>query len=130
MKRKRAIIFSFLLAVPLSAFASGQVMINGVVVANGNDVVISNGRIIVDGNDVTGKAAKTLNVEVHGNVASLTVDAANAVSVSGSVGNIKTQSGDVRSGDVSGSVQTMSGDITCGKVGGGVSSMSGDVSVK
>lgn len=105
---------------------TNRIVINGVVVSGGKNIVVSNGRVVVDGQDVT-PDAKDIRIEVHGSVDSLDVDACNAISVTGSAGSIKTQSGDVRCGDVHGSVKTMSGDVHCGAVSGGVETMSGDI---
>lgn len=100
----------------------------GSVSISGRSVVIQNGRVVVDGKDVTGDDAKIINIEIQGNVESVSADVCNTISVTGSVGTVKTQSGDVRCGDVADSVKTMSGDITCGSIGGDASTMSGDIS--
>lgn len=104
------------------------IKINGsTIVSNGRSVVIAGGRVIVDGKDVTGDDAKNINIEIHGDIESLSADVCNTISVTGSARTVKTQSGDIRCGDVAGSAQTMSGDITCGSVGGDASTMSGDI---
>jgi hypothetical protein len=93
----------------------------------GNSVVITNGKIIINGKDVT-PDSKEINISVEGNIDELKVDACNKVSITGSVKNIATKSGDVEvTGDVDGSIQTMSGDVYCGHVQGSISTMSGDV---
>lgn len=93
----------------------------------GNSITITNGKVIIDGKDTT-PDAKEINISVDGNIEELNVDACNKVFVNGSVGDIRTQSGDVDvSGDVSGMISTMSGDVKCGNVGGKISTMSGDV---
>ena len=103
------------------------IRINGVTITGGRSISVSNGRVIVDGKDVTGEEAKTINIAVHGDISDLSVDACDVASITGMVGKVKPQSGDVRCGDVSGSVQTMSGDVSCGAVAGDVSTMSGDI---
>ena len=45
----------------------------------------------------------------------------------GTVGRVKTMSGDVHCGDVTGDVSTMSGDVTCGSIAGSAQTMSGDI---
>lgn len=104
------------------------IKINGVSITTTgrSSLVITNGRVIVDGKDVTPDATQ-IHIEVQGDVGSIEADACDRVSVTGSVGTVKTMSGDVRCGDVSGTVTTMSGDVTCGRVEGSVSTMSGDV---
>jgi len=94
---------------------------------SGNSVVVTNGKVLINGKDVTPES-KDINISVEGNIEELKVDACNKVSVTGSVKNIATKSGDVDvTGDVDGSIQTMSGDVDCGHVQGSVSTMSGDV---
>lgn len=105
-----------------------RVTINGTTITSSGrcNVVVVNGRVIVDGRDVT-PDAKQVRIEVQGDIQTLQVDACEAVHVTGTVGEVMTQSGDVRCGNVSGSVQTMSGDVTCAAVAGRVSTMSGDI---
>lgn len=104
-----------------------KIQINGMSIVGGRNITITNGRVIVDGKDVTGDDAKTITIEIQGDVAELSADMCTTITVTGTVGKIKTQSGNVRCGDVSGSVQTMSGDVSCGAVAGDVSTMSGDI---
>ncbi len=106
-----------------------KVIINGKTYVGGNNITISGNRVIVDGKDMT-PDAKDIHIEVTGNVSNLSVDCCNSVRVSGTVGELSTQSGDVTCGDVGGSVSSMSGDIRCGSVGGSVKTMSGDISHK
>ena len=103
------------------------ISINGLKITGGRSVVISGGRVIVDGKDVTGEDAKTINIEIHGDVRELSADVCDTISVTGSVGKIKTQSGSIQCNDVTGLVQTMSGSVSCGKIGGDASTMSGDI---
>lgn len=94
---------------------------------SGSNVVVINGKVIVNGKDVT-PDSKEINIIIDGDIDELRVDSCNKVSVTGNVGDIKTQSGDVKiKGDVTGQIQTMSGDVDCLNVGGSISTMSGDV---
>lgn len=95
----------------------------------GNNITVSNNRIIIDGKDITDTLPeqKTYNIEVTGDIQSLDVDACNSLTVKGTVGSIKTLSGDVDCGDVTGSVSTMSGDVKCKNISGSVSTMSGKI---
>lgn len=103
------------------------IKINGNSISYNGSIVVSNGKVTVNGVDVT-PDAKEINIVVEGDTDKIQVDACNSFNVSGSVGSIKTMSGDVDvHGDVTGSVQTMSGDVDCGNIGGSVSSMSGDI---
>lgn len=103
------------------------VIINGKTYTGHGSITVINGRVTIDGKDVT-PDAKDIRIEVNGNVESLSVDACNSINVTGNVGDISTQSGDVKCGDVTGSVQSMSGDVRCGNVKGNVKTMSGDIS--
>jgi len=97
---------------------------------SGNSIVVTNGKVFINGKDVT-PDSKEINISVEGSVEELKVDACNKVSVTGSVKNISTKSGDVDvTGDVDGDIQTMSGDVDCGHVQGSVSTMSGDIKHK
>lgn len=104
------------------------VKINGINIQSDNsrNVTIKNGRVIVDGKDVTPEA-KNITIAVEGNIDSLSVDECNSLDIIGSVGSVKTMSGDVHCDDITGSVTTMSGDVRCGNIGGNVSTLSGDV---
>ena len=95
----------------------------------GNNITVSNNQIIIDGKDVTDSLPeqKTYNIEVTGDIQTLNVDACNNLTVKGTVGSIKTLSGDVDCGDVTGSVTTMSGDVECKNISGSVSTMSGKI---
>lgn len=96
---------------------------------NGRSVQITNNRVIIDGVDVTGQLPeqKEYKIEINGNIDKIHCDRCNTISVTGDVGGVSTQSGDIECGTVSGSISTMSGDVDCGHVGGSISTMSGDV---
>lgn len=102
------------------------VIINGKTITAGRNITVSGNRVFVDGKDMT-PDAKDIRIEVNGNLESLSADACHTINVAGSVGDVATQSGDVKCGDVSGSVNTMSGDVRCGAVSGNVRTMSGDI---
>lgn len=106
-----------------------MININGKVYA-GNSVQISGGNILIDGKPAEGyPEAKQINITVSGNIERLECDMGR-VYVTGDVGDIQTQSGDVNAtGDIRGSVSTMSGDVKCkGAISGSVKTMSGDIS--
>lgn len=122
------ILTPILLALAMSASAAGTVRINGAPAGSGNNIVIANGRVFVDGIvAVHANDARAINIEITGNIAVLSADVANVISVTGSAGRVETQSGNVQTGDVAGSVETMSGSVNCGKIGGDVTTMSGSV---
>ena len=106
-----------------------MVTINGISYS-GNNVFVSGNKIIIDGKDVT-PDAKTITIQVDGNIDNLSVDVCNSISITGSVGKIKTQSGDVNiGGDVQGNVETLSGDVDAFIIHGNVKTMSGDIKTK
>lgn len=93
---------------------------------HGEKVSIAGGKVLIDGTEVASEASK-LQIHIEGNIQQLQVDAAQSITVSGSAGDVRTHSGDVKCGAVSGSVQTESGDVSCGDVGGSVATSSGDI---
>ena len=107
------------------------IRINGTTItqtSNGRTVIVQRGRVIVDGKDVTPKGEeKAIHISIEGNLDSLQVDVCDRIEISGSAGNVSTQSGGIQCGDVQGSIQTMSGDVRCGTVAGNVNTMSGDL---
>lgn len=105
-------------------------IINGKVYPDGN-VSITNNTVYINGKRMDGlDNEKIIIIEITGNVDTLNVDACSKIVVNGTVGNVKTLSGDVDCQDISGSVQTMSGDVDANNIGGSVSTMSGDVKYK
>lgn len=94
----------------------------------GGNSVVQNGRVVIDGRAVTDDdEAKVVHIEIRGDVAELSVDVCETLSIVGAVDTVTTQSGNVRYGDVSGSVKTMSGNILCDNVAGSVKTMSGNI---
>ena len=98
---------------------------NGVTVIDGTsyrgtNIQITGKRVIVDGVDQNADLGPVIDVQVHGDVESLDLEAGTVKAES--VGTIKTVSG-----DVSGPVSTVSGDVQAGAVSGPVSTISGDV---
>lgn len=118
---------------PCSLRIMNVVTINGKTYKVEGKVSIVNGIIFVNGKkfqnyEESEKDKKVINIAIEGDVEKIDVDACDSITVSGSVKNIKTMSGDVEiHGDVNGDVKTMSGDVDCGNVAGDVSSMSGDI---
>jgi hypothetical protein len=118
-----------------------SVIINGVKYT-GNSVVVKNNKVIIDGIEIK-SYANAVTITVEGDVEELTVDFCDSLVVSGNVGSLNTQSGnvkckdvignlnltsgDVECGNIEGSVQTLSGDIKCRNIGGGVHTSSGDI---
>lgn len=97
---------------------------------SGNNISINDDHIIIDGRSVLTGSDKVINIAIVGDVSSLQVDVCEKIGVKGSVGTVKTQSGNVECGNVSGSVKTMSGNVECGTVEGSVSTMSGNIKRK
>ncbi len=105
-----------------------KITINGTSInLSGRSVTIVDGKVIIDGQDVTPANSKVINIEVHGDVHDICADACSSISVSGSVGDVSTKSGNVVCTDVLGSIRTVSGDVRCHDVRGPVESVSGDV---
>lgn len=94
---------------------------------SGFSIGVINGNVVIDDETIYVADQKEVNIQIHGNVERLKVSACHQVFVTGDVGDVQTQSGDVTCDNVSGSVKTMSGDVRCGKVGGNVKTMSGDI---
>jgi hypothetical protein len=92
----------------------------------GKSITIINGKVYIDGKDVT-PDAKEINISVEGNIENLEVDHANAISIKGDINKVKSGSGDISCGNITGGAQTGSGDIDCGVINGDVQTGSGDV---
>lgn len=103
----------------------GTISINGNSF-EGNSISVINGKVIVDGRDVTPESV-TITIEVQGNVDQLNIGACKSIKIDGGCNDIRSGSGNVVCGDVSGSVQSGSGDIQCRHVNGNVTTGSGDV---
>lgn len=93
----------------------------------GRNLRIEHGNVYVDDNRVELEKGPKIDIVVHGSLDTMEVGAAQSIEVQGSVGKLKTGSGDVKCGDVHGDVTTGSGDIECANVQGGVTTASGDV---
>lgn len=102
-----------------------MISINGVNIS-GSNITITKNRVIVDGIDVT-PDSKNINITVNGDIENIEADTVNNIVVNGNAGSIKTSSGDVECGDVSGYIKTSSGDVECGNVSGSIETSSGDV---
>lgn len=123
--------------------SNGMITINNckagriITVAKGHRMSIINNRYYIDGVevDLDGDLSelkeledKNLSVTINGNIERLEGENLSDVTVHGSVGNVKTMSGDVTvEQDINGSVSTMSGDVKARHIGGSVSTMSGDI---
>ena len=92
----------------------------------GKSIVIRNNRVIINGNDVT-PDEKVINISVKGDLDNITSDYCNEIVITGSVNTVKSTSGDIECGNVTGNIETTSGDIECGNVGGNIKTISGDV---
>jgi len=103
------------------------ITINGKVY-HGNSVSVTGNQVIIDGVKQDIPDEKNVTISIEGDVNMLSVDTCNKVSVTGTVGTLKTMSGDVKCGDVEGDVKTMSGDVKCKSVAGKIKTMSGDIS--
>lgn len=92
-----------------------------------NGTIFANGKKVQDYEEAE-KDEKKINISIEGDVEKIDVDVCDSITVSGSVKNIKTTSGDVEvEGDVDGDVQTVSGDINCGNVSGDASTVNGNI---
>jgi hypothetical protein len=105
------------------------IIINGKTFAHqgGSVIGIINGNVMIGDETIYVADQKVVNIQIHGNVERLKVNACHQVAITGDAGDVQTQSGDVMCGNVSGDVRTTSGDIECGVVTGSVSTTSGDV---
>lgn len=103
-----------------------MITVNGITY-HGNNVSIVNGKVIIDGKQADTKDDKVITITVTGNIESLEADYCKSIVVNGDVNKLRTTSGDVECGNVTGGVQTTSGDIECGNIGGDVNTTSGDI---
>jgi len=103
-----------------------SITINGVTYQGGNSIVAIGNKVMIDGKDVT-PDAKVINITVEGNIDEVSADYCQKIIVKGTANNVRTSSGDVDCGEVTGSVTTMSGDVKCGTVAGSVRTTTGDI---
>jgi len=92
----------------------------------GRNLIINSNKVNIDGQDVT-PDVKEITITVSGDITTLNVDYAKEIQVQGSVGHVKTTSGDVWCGNVTGDVKSTSGDIECDTVQGNAETVSGDI---
>lgn len=107
-----------------------QIIINGkTIVSNSGSISISGGKVTIDGKEVEGfENEKTLNIEVKGDLESLTVDNASTIRVEGNAGEVVSKNGNIEvRGNVSGNVESKNGNIDCGNVGGNVETKNGNI---
>lgn len=111
---------------------NGKVLnhVNGPVHIGHQTMNLSDGRVFMDGQDVTPQGEPLVSIEISGDVQSLVVDAADAITINGNVGSVETMSGSVKAGKILGAVSTMSGSVTADTIAGSCSSMSGKVSTR
>lgn len=102
-----------------------MIKVNGISYS-GNNLVIKNGRVFCDGKDVTPEM-KEINITVEGDVEKIQIDACEILNVYGSVGSIKSGSGDIDCVNITGNIKTGSGDIKCNDVGGSIETGSGNI---
>lgn len=111
---------------------SAKVNISGIGSFIGKAISIVNGVISVDGVDVTDlKLVKLpkVDIQIVGNVDSLSVDNAQSVSVDGDAKTVSAVNADiVIHGDVTGPVTNTNGDISANSIVGPVSTINGDIS--
>jgi hypothetical protein len=105
--------------------------INGkTIISNSNNISIINNKIIIDGKDVT-PDAKTINIEITGDVDKVEVDCCERLSILGNCNSVSSHNGSVDIGGfVNGSVTTHNGNIDCQNVGGSVKTHNGDIKYK
>jgi len=84
--------------------------------------------IFIDGRRIELDQQLKIDIVVQGNLDSLEVGAASTIEVQGSASRVKTGSGNVKCGNVTGDVTSASGRIECAAVEGNVSSASGNIS--
>lgn len=98
---------------------------------SGNNVVIRNSKVWIDGKlQEEDSDNKNITIVIEGSLDSLSVDVCDSVEVKGSCKEVRTQSGDVTCGNVTGSIQTMSGDVMADDIAGSVTTMTGDIKCK
>jgi hypothetical protein len=113
-------------------YENGNLSIDGMSISgdfSGRNIQVRNGKIIVDGQDIT-PDAKTITIEIHGNVAHLESGACQNTIIHGDAGDIDGGSGSIQCGNISGSLSVGSGRVNCGDVKGNVTAGSGNVTAK
>ena len=104
--------------------SSGRIVIDGREFS-GRNVSITGNKVTIDGVVQDGELQGDINIQIYGDVD--TLDNASGVVKCYNVGSLKTMSGDVECGDISGNVKTMSGNVTAKIINGSSSTMSGDI---
>jgi hypothetical protein len=95
------------LASSLPSFAQTTVVVNGVAIQTHgkSNLVISNGRVFVNGSEVSLKDAKHIEINVTGNVDSISADSCDLIAVHGNVGrDVRLTTGNAQVQDVAGNV--------------------------
>lgn len=96
----------------------------------GRNLRIEHGNVYIDDKRVELEPSPKIDIVVQGNLDVMEVGSAQSIEVRGTVGKLKTGSGDVTCGNVQGDVTTASGDVQCDSVQGGVVTASGDVTCR
>ncbi len=86
------------------------VIINGTKYVGGNNIVMKNGKILIDGREAN-VDSKVINILVEGDVETLDVDTAEKIGITGNVQNLTTMSGDVTTKGSVGTIKTGSGNV-------------------
>ena len=94
----------------------------------GKSVSINGNDVYLNGKKVTPTDTLKVNIIVEGNIDTLDVDVAEKIAVEGTVGSVRTTSGDVNiKGNVTGGVKTTSGTVKSGDISGSVKTVSGSI---
>jgi hypothetical protein len=104
------------------------ITVNGkTIISSGNNVVISGNKILIDFKDVT-PDAKTISVQITGNVEKIEVDCCESLNISGDCNTVSSHNGSIDiGGSVKGSVTNHNGNIECQNVGGSVTTRNGNI---
>lgn len=132
LKRLRKVIITFTNV--------GKIIFNGKTIKNVTSIDINNNCMKVETSDfskINGITSEVfditslLHLQIIGNIK--TMDASNCdVKVEGNCGDVKTASGDINCGSITGNALTKSGDVTVssGNITGNVETISGDITAK
>jgi len=95
----------------------------------GNNLTISNNEVYIDGKKADQQDdAKTININIEGNIEAVNVDYCDKIEVVGECGLVSSKNGNIQiKGNVSGDVTNKNGNIICRNVGGDAETKNGDV---
>ena len=109
------------------------------IIINGKcGMTITDGKVFIDGKELdlekignTDDDGKTINICIEGDVDKIEVDNCKDINITGNVGNVRTNCGDIKvNGKVNGNVHTNMGSIECGDVHGDAHTNMGSVTIK